>query len=278
MGPQPVAQRHVGDTAAQSESCGDELGAPGVVGANKEASVKYPKGNKGCSSTKVTQRTAQLKCLYTNARSMGNKQEELEPTMRLESCDLVALTETWWDEFHDWSMAIDGYRLFRRDRRAKRGGGIALYIEKSIPCEELSLKNSHEQVESLWVRIRDRGNKGNLVVDVCYRPPDQEETTDQAVFLQLQEASCLQSLILLGDFNHPNICWKSSTAKGRLSRRFLECTEDNFLSQVINTSTRRDAILDLMLTNASELIGAVKTGGSLGRSDHALVGFIALRV
>jgi len=32
-----------------------------------------------------------------------------------------------------------------------------------------------------------------------------------------------------------------------------------------------------MLTNASELIGDVKTGGSLGCSDHALVEFRVLR-
>jgi len=94
MGPQPVAQRHAGDTAAQSKSCGDELGAPQVVGANREASVKHPKGNKGCSSVQVTRPTAQMKCLYTNACSMENKQEELEATVLLESYDLIALTET----------------------------------------------------------------------------------------------------------------------------------------------------------------------------------------
>jgi len=32
-----------------------------------------------------------------------------------------------------------------------------------------------------------------------------------------------------------------------------------------------------MLTNASELIGGIKTGGSLGCSDHALVEFTVLR-
>ena len=36
--------------------------------------------------------------------------------MLLESYDLVAITEIWWDEPHDWSAAIDGYKLFRRDR------------------------------------------------------------------------------------------------------------------------------------------------------------------
>jgi len=104
------------------------------------------------------------------------------------------------------SLAINGYRLFRRDRQGKSSEGVALYIKKSIRCEELSLKNSHKQVKSLWIRIRDRGNKENLVVGVYYRPSDQGELTDESCFLQLQGASCLQSLILLGDFHHPDIC------------------------------------------------------------------------
>jgi len=65
----------------------------------------------------MTWLTTQLKCLYTNACSTGNKQKKLEVTMLLESKDLVALTETWWDESHDWSAAIDDYCLFRRDRQ-----------------------------------------------------------------------------------------------------------------------------------------------------------------
>jgi len=51
------------------------------------------KGIKVCSPKKVTQLTAQMKCLCTNASSMGSKQEELEATVLLESYDLVTLTE-----------------------------------------------------------------------------------------------------------------------------------------------------------------------------------------
>jgi len=68
--------------------------------------------------------------------------------------------------------------------------GVALNIKKSIYCEALSLNNSHEQVESLWVRIRDRGNKGNLVFGVHYRPPRQGEPTVEVCLLQLQDALC----------------------------------------------------------------------------------------
>jgi len=114
-------------------------------------------------------------------------------------------------------------------------------------------------------------------VGVCYRLPGKGEPTDEAFFLQLQEASCSQSLILLGYFKHPNICWKSSTASCRQSRRFVECIEDNFLSLVIDTPTRGDAILHLMVTNSSKLIGDIKTGGNLGCSDHTLVQFTVLR-
>ncbi|KAK4828789.1 hypothetical protein QYF61_000846 [Mycteria americana] len=87
-----------------------------------------------------------------------------------------------------------------------------------------------------------------------------------------------QALILLGDFNHPDICWKSNTASYGQSRRLLEFIEDNFLGQVIDNPTRRDAILDLMITNANELISDDEIGGSLGCSDRALVEFAVLRI
>ncbi|GAB0210050.1 hypothetical protein GRJ2_003470800 [Grus japonensis] len=115
---------------------------------------------------------------------------------------------------------------YRRDMELlERGGGIALYAKNGIDCMELSLKNSNVQVESLWVKIRDQGNKGNFVVGVYYKPPGQEEKVDEEFFLQLQEASRLQALILIGDFNHPDICWKSGTMNCKQSRKLLECVE-----------------------------------------------------
>ena len=67
----------------------------------------------------MTRAGAQLKCLYMDACNLGNKEEKLEATMLLENRDTVAVTETWWGDYHDCNMAvaIDGYKLFRRDRR-----------------------------------------------------------------------------------------------------------------------------------------------------------------
>ncbi|PKU44938.1 hypothetical protein llap_4751 [Limosa lapponica baueri] len=56
----------------------------------------------------------------------------------------------------------------------------------------------------------------------------------------------------------------------------LQPMEDPTLEQVIENPTRGEAILDLLVTNPSELISDIKIGGSLGCSDHALVEFTVL--
>lgn len=54
--------------------------------------------------------------------------------------------------------------------------------------------------------LRDQGKKGNLVVSIHHGLPVQGEPVDEASLLQWQEASGSQALVLLGDFNQPNIC------------------------------------------------------------------------
>ena len=60
-----------------------------------------------------------LKGLYTNAHSMGNKEEELQIHVRSGDYDLVAITEMWWDSSRDWNVVMDGYVLLRKDRPAR---------------------------------------------------------------------------------------------------------------------------------------------------------------
>jgi len=61
----------------------------------------------------------------------------------------------------------------------------------------------------------------------------------------------------MGDFNFPDICWKYNTVQTKQSRRFLECMEDYFLTQLVRESTRGGALLDPLFTNREELVGDV---------------------
>ena len=171
--------------------------------------------------------TAQLKCVYTNAHGMGNKQEELETIVQQDGYDLVTIIETWWDDSHDRRAAKDGYEVFRRDRRGKRGGGVVLYITDCFDCIELD--DCDDKVECLCVNLKRKANKADILLRVCYRPAIQDEEVDEVFYSHLAEVSQSLALFLMGDLNLADICWKYNTAERKRSRRFLESVEDNFL-------------------------------------------------
>ncbi|XP_060136500.1 uncharacterized protein LOC132592834 [Zootoca vivipara] len=84
-------------------------------------------------------------------------------------------------------------------------------------------------------------------------------------------------IVVMGDFNYPDICWMSNSAKSIRSNRFLTGLADNFIVQKVGEATRGSAILDLVLTNSDDLVSGVEVAGSLGGSDHALLEFIIQR-
>ncbi|GAB0177964.1 hypothetical protein GRJ2_000261700 [Grus japonensis] len=172
---------------------------------------------------------------------------------------------------------MEGHRLLRKDRQGRQGGGIALYVDDQLECTELHLGMDEEPSESLRVRIKGRAGAGDIIVGVCYRPPDQGDRADEALYRQIGAASHSQALVLMGDFNHPDICWRDNAAERKQSRKFLERADDNFLLPVTEKPTRRGAMLDLILTNKEGLVGDVKLKGSLGCSDHEMVEFWILR-
>lgn len=63
-----------------------------------------------------------LKCLYTNTGSMGNKNDELEMCIHLQSSDLLVNMETKTDGFHDLSTAMAGCKPFRKNKMGNKKG------------------------------------------------------------------------------------------------------------------------------------------------------------
>ena len=55
--------------------------------------------------------------------------------MQQRKYDLRGITETWWDESHDWNVSILGHNLNRRNRPNKKGGGVSLYVRDDYICE-----------------------------------------------------------------------------------------------------------------------------------------------
>ncbi|GAB0187084.1 alpha-actinin-2 [Grus japonensis] len=149
------------------------------------------------------------------------------------------------------------------------------YVNQSPPLTRLL--EAYKAVNGCQAETRRETGTGDTTVGVCYRPPDQEDRVGEALYRQIGVPSRSQALVLMGDFSHPNICWRDNTAGHKQSRRFLECIDDNFLLQVIQEPTRRGAMLDLVLINKEGLVGNAKLKGSLVCSDHEMVQFGILR-
>jgi len=85
-------------------------------GGGSQVSSRAPEGqHKGTPVSKSASLRARLKCLCGSASSMGNIQEELETCAHLQGCDLIGIVDTWWDGSYDWSIGMEGYRLFSKD-------------------------------------------------------------------------------------------------------------------------------------------------------------------
>lgn len=64
-----------------------------------------------------------------------------------------------------------------------------------------------EPAQSLGIR---RWTNAVTAVGVHCGPPDQKEA-NEVFFRQAQEALRSKALAIMGDFSHPNTCWKDKT-------------------------------------------------------------------
>lgn len=80
--------------------------------------------------------------------------------------------------------------------------------------------------------------------------------------------------MLMGDFNYPAINWELSQCTSIASpdcRLFLDCVEDNHLTQHVRCSTRLSAVLDLVFTDEEDMIDMIHDMGPFSSSDHNLL-------
>lgn len=79
-------------------------------------------------------------------------------------------------------MVIDGYVLLSKDRPARWGGGVAIYMREQLECIAYCPGADEEWVERLWLRTKGQAGMGDTAVGVYYRPPDQDEEIDKAFY------------------------------------------------------------------------------------------------
>jgi len=87
--------------------------------------------------------------------------------------------------------------------------------------------------------------------------------------------------LVCGDFNFKDINWslKESIIGDQSSTAFIECMNDCYLIQYVSENTRYregniPSLLDLVMTNESDMIDTIEYSSPLGKSDHVVINFI----
>ena len=204
----------------------------------------------------------------------------------------MALTETWLAGHTDAELSIEGYTLFRQNRkprgnrRGRDSGGVAVYMRKDIAADmETILGNSNGVIEITGLHSKAK----NLLLIVLYRQPDDIKGGHRSTSTEFKQAlsklgECLSSFsqmpdtLLCGDFNLPNAKWSNSQEnqcavgdERKMIDDLIELGNEFFLTQFIKHSTHMlGNTLDLIFSNNPAMLHS-SNGTETVLSHHFLV-------
>lgn len=201
--------------------------------------------------------------------------------MRLDSIkpQIIGLTEIKAKnqiyEVSDTEFEINNFDMFMNNKPKR---GIIMYFDKKLNARECSELNNSQFDESLWCSYKGAQDE-TVLVGCIYHSPNSSEENTKLLFnlLKHEEISKYNKILIMGDFNYPDIKWDGSWS-GERNNMFVECLRDIFLIQKVTKPTRhrdgqRSTVDDLILVSEDNLISDISHLDPLGKSDHDILVF-----
>ena len=197
----------------------------------------------GPKNPKGERKKDRITCFYTNADSLLNKRKELEIEVEINTPDVVAICEvkpkTCRYSVQPGEISLPGYELFHN--LEDNGRGVLLLVRNDLNpsvCDALSNTNFQE---ALFVDCKI-SEKDTFTIGIVYRSPNSTSENSEKLNSLLQKAvNVCKNLVIVGDFNYPEISWESETCHTRPDHeaaKFLKNCKDSFLSQHQREPTR----------------------------------------
>lgn len=161
-----------------------------------------------------------------------------------------------------------------------KGRGMLLYVHSSVVYNLVDIYKF--EVEEAVVCELQTKEADKLYICSLYRSPSSDEGNNNNInelIKWLSNKAKNNSLIIMGDFNYPNINWELMSNKTNTidkEFKFIETVRDSFLYQHVTDPTRgrstdNPSLLDLVFTDDQNLITEIKHEAPLGKSDHCLL-------
>ena len=204
-----------------------------------------------------------IKTIYINIRSICNKFDEFKLIVEELKPDIICITETWLNNtIIDNEIELINYCLYRKDREIRRGGGIAVYINKTRLISELIDYDTDLEVCVLKIK-QFRVKSFNIAV--IYRPPDSSHEFYENYSKLIGDFSN-EELIIIGDFNIDLL--------NNENHNFIKLNRDKGLIQLLSEPTRCTETSSTLIDHIySNIVNKISKSGvlDLSISDHKVI-------
>ena len=204
----------------------------------------------------------------------------LAETAHTDNTLILSLTESHLTQnIKDAEINIDNYTSFRTDRSDNRKkGGIISYIKSRYAAHtKVLLSESNSYTEAQVLNIVPM----NIIYITIYRPPACPTNKFMDPLNKVREILAtlptpMPTIFLTGDLNFPLINWELESVYGGTeemrtqAEALLNLAREFCLEQHINTPTRGDNILDIVMTNDDNLIHTISVNKT-NLSDHNII-------
>jgi len=164
---------------------------------------------------------------------------------------IIVLTETWFNA--NTSYEIDGYNGYHSFRHERGGGGVSIFILKSLlSSERPTLNLSEEIIETCCVKVSFNAHFSFNVL-AMYRPPSKPCDDNFGNYLDgllSENFVASDNVYMVGDLNVDLL--SDSPSKGILTNVLASFGFIPLITQITHPSIRpdgRDSILDHVWTN-----------------------------
>lgn len=199
-----------------------------------------------------------LVCYFQNVNGIRNKLIELTKALATTSYQIIALVETnLKPEILDSELGFINHNIFRCDRSSLSsgkcsGGGVLIAVHNSLQSHRIL--SGYRNTESVFIRCTS--SLPNTIIGCAYIPPNQAVSTYTNLCMAVDEAVGTDvgadNLLVLGDFNLPNVDWSDDSGDlGASSRQIMNMAALHDLKQFNLIRNYRGVILDLVFSSVS---------------------------
>lgn len=185
----------------------------------------------------------------------------LKKSVALCSHDILVLVETGLKvDVKDAELGLESFSIYRFDRNSgtsekSDGGGVLIAVKSHLACKQLKIPDSG--VECVFVSVR--WGKTDLILGAAYIPPQRPSRTYmdfcEATTEVLLSIPNMSEILLMGDFNQPNVSWDDHTLcpPNDSSKHMIDLANIFQMRQCNTVKNYRNVILDLVFSTMHNL-------------------------